>query len=64
MELLILLWVFVGVWCHMSYCLRHKEWCGTPIWREPSTYFMFLIAAIVGPFMLTIDDDGTLRRRK
>lgn len=51
-EILIAVWAVIGIACHIAWCVQAKEWCGKPIWQEPSTYPMFIIAAIQGPTYL------------
>jgi hypothetical protein len=60
MEIFVSLWVISGIAAHMDYCLRKDTWCGVPIWQEPSTYVMFIVAAIAGPILWLIDDDGRI----
>lgn len=57
MEMLVLLWPLSGIVIHIYECARMKTWCGTPIWREPTTYAMLFLAMICGPLLLLLPPD-------
>ncbi len=50
------LWICSGFVAHISWCIKKGKWCGVPIWEEPTTYMMFLIAAILGPFTFLLPE--------
>jgi len=47
-----MLWALSGIVIHIICAIEMKTWCGTPVWREPSTYVMFIPAMIGGPLLL------------
>lgn len=51
-QLVWFVWAGIGAGLHIWHCQKLKTYCGKPIWRDPSAYFMFLPAMIAGPLML------------
>lgn len=46
-----LIWCGSGIGCHIWQANQMQTWCGTPVWREPFTYMMFIPAMIGGPIL-------------
>lgn len=57
----ILFWIGCGVLAHVIQCSQMKTWCGTPIWREPTTWLMFFPAMLAGPIMFVFVKDNPSR---
>jgi hypothetical protein len=51
MEIVLTLWMLSGIHAHVVAANDMKTWRGTPVWREPTTYVMFIPAALGGPII-------------
>lgn len=49
-----LAWLLCGIIGHIWLCHKLVDWYGTPIWKEPLTYLMFVPSMILGPIMLVV----------